>query len=151
MPDLSFSALALHDLQLEIAIEMLQCSRTRQAQRRGHQPDQQKCCGDRGQGGDRFDRPGEPVDRLPDGPDLHQVGRPAGDDEDCEAHENPVELQVFTATDEIQQGEGNREIGERDQRIGYDVQRQDVGAPLKTHAMRHKTGRGEHAIEIIRH
>jgi hypothetical protein len=151
VPDVGFGAFALRDLELQAMISPLQRSRTREAQRRRNEPHQQKRGRDRSQGGYRLDPAREPVNRLPDRPDLHQMGQPAGDDEHRETHVNPVELQIFAAPDEIEERERDREVRQRDERIGDDVQRQYPGLPLVAHSMGHEPRRREQSIEVLGH
>src|SRR6185312_4311149 len=77
--------------------------------------------------------------------------RAARNDENSEAHENPVELQVFAPAHEIQQREWNREVSEGDQRVGQDVQRQDVRTPEVAHAVGHEAIGGEQVLEVAGH
>src|SRR5256885_13083296 len=51
---------------------------------------------------------------------LHQVCGSARDNEDGEADEHPVELQIYAPANEIEKGEGYREVCDRYERIGED-------------------------------
>src|SRR5579872_6082768 len=86
---------------------------------------------------------------MPDGPHLHQVRGPAGNDEDRETDEHPIELQVGTLADEIQECERDREVGQCDQRIRDNVESENAGLPQIAHAMRHETVCGEEALDLL--
>ncbi len=150
-PDFGRRALAFRNLEFQLRVGSLQGCRARHSQRIRHEPHQQDCRRNGGQSRDCLDRAGKPVDGLPDGPDLHQVRSSASHDKDCEADEHPVELQVRPLADEVQQGEWDREVRERDQRIRSDVERQDSGLPQITHPVRHESARGKDRFRVVGH
>jgi len=116
----------------------------RELQRGGHKPDQENGGGDGGEGRHCFDSAAQPIDGMPDHPDFHQVRGAAGDDENSETDEHPVECEVASLAHKIQQRERNGKIRERDQQIGSDMQREHIGLPQVAHAVRHESvGRGQ--------
>jgi hypothetical protein len=64
------------------------------------------------------------------------MGEPARDDEDAEAHHQPVEGQVAAPARDVQQCKRNREVRHRDQDVGDDVHPQHAWAPHLTVSMR---------------
>ena len=109
--------LAFANLALQLLINDPQGCRARPAQRLGNQASEQDRRNDGGQGGNDLDHSGEPIARLPDGPDLHEVRRTAGDDKDGETDKYPAELQVRALTDKVEQGKWNGEVGEGNDRV----------------------------------
>ncbi len=75
--------------------------------------------------------------------------RAAGDDEDREADENPVEDEILPLADEIEQGDRDGIIGQRDNRIRHDVERDDPRIPVIAHAVGHELAGGKNALKEI--
>jgi hypothetical protein len=134
---------ALRDFALQIRIRTSEYRRTRNRQGSGHQPDQQNCGWHRCECGDRLDPAAQPVVRLPDHPDLHRMGHSACDDENRETYEDPMKREIAPSSDKIEQGDRDRCIGEGCERIRYDMQKKQVGAPQVTHAVGHEAILGE--------
>ena len=98
----------------------------------------QNCGGNGGGGGDRLDDSGEPVVAVPEIPDFHQMRRATGNDEKAEQSEHPTEGDISALAYEPKKNDGNREVRERDQRIGYHVQIDQPRVPEVAHAVRHE-------------
>jgi hypothetical protein len=70
------------------------------------------------------------------------MGSAAGENEQREQDEDPVELQIPAAPHEIDQGEGNRIIGGTDQQVGRDIGPEQRWCPQITMAMWHELAAG---------
>ena len=84
---------------------------------------------------------------MPNYPDLHQMGRAAGNDEDRETPKYPIERDIFSLAHEIHQGERDGKIGQGDQGIGQYMKGEDATVPKVTVAMRHEPVGGEDFVE----
>ena len=71
-----------------------------------------------------FDIARQPIHRTPQRPDLHPVGQPAGRNEDAEAEEHPMKGDsALQAMDEVGQCRTNTEIGQPDDHVRYEMER----------------------------
>jgi len=66
---------------------------------------------------------------VPQGPDFHQVGSSAAQDEDAKHEEDPVEGQVPPLANQIHQHDGDHVIGEGHDAVGDGVQPDDFRLP----------------------
>ena len=66
---------------------------------------------------------------MPNIPDLHHVRGSTCHDEGAEAHEHPMKGQVASLADEIDQGDGYREVGGSDKCVGDQMQPDQTGIP----------------------
>ena len=76
-----------------------------------------------------FYDPRQQVIRMPNRPDLHQVGSSAAQNKESEHPENPVERDIAAFAHQVNQGDRNAVIGERDYTVGDDVQPHDLRIP----------------------
>ena len=132
-----FSALPLTDLCAKKLVCPLELRRARKRQRQRHHLPDRYPGADREQRRDRFDAAVDPIVWMPQGPDAHRVRRAAGKDEETRQYENAGECQIGALQYEINQGDRNRIIGKRDQRIRDHMERDQFRLPEKAHAMRH--------------
>ena len=59
---------------------------------------------------------------MPECPHLHEMGPTAGKNKHAKAHEDPIEGHISSLAYEKKQCDRDRQICQRDQRIGNDVQ-----------------------------
>jgi hypothetical protein len=78
------------------------------------------------------------------------VRRPAGDDERAEHDEQKREWDVAALADEVEEGGRDREVRDRDQRVGDDVQRHERRLPRIAVPVRQEIP-PEQALHEIRH
>ena len=88
---------------------------------------------------------------MPDVPYLHQMSGAARDDEHGKTKKNPTKLEVFAFTDEVEQGNRNRIVGEGDETVRNDVQPNDDRVPLIAHSMRHESVGRKKSLKEIHH
>jgi hypothetical protein len=117
-----FRALALCDFLLQFRVRDSQGRGARKLQGLRNDLHQKNRGWDRRQRGQRLDAAGQPIGWMPNHPDLHQVRPAAGHNEDCDADEHPVELQIFALVNEISERERDGKVSQCDQRVGDDVE-----------------------------
>ncbi len=99
-----------------------------------------------------FDDPGKPIERNPEGPDLHKVGRPAGQDEHPEPDEYPREREVaLRAANEVGERQRNGDIGGADRQVGEQMQPDEPRMPKITMPVRHEGATFEEAVQELGH
>ncbi len=123
---------------LQLGIGLVHLRRARNGQGLGNQRDQGEEGADRGYGGQRLDRALDIVVGMPQHPDAQDVGRAAQQDKGAEQPEHRRKRHVRPLADEIDQHTGDAEIGERDGRVGQNVQPQHVRSPQKAKAVGHE-------------
>ncbi len=134
-------ALADLDLAFEQPVHTLELGRTTQSERGRQDRNQRERGRQRDHRGRQLHQPLDPVIRVPDGPDVEEMGDAAGGDERAEHHEHPGERDLVAALgDEEDQGRRDHEVGERDQAIRTDMQPDDLGQPEIAIAVRHEIG-----------
>src|SRR5260370_40812394 len=101
--------------------------------------DEQYSCGDRSHSSDSFDRTREPVRTMPECPHFHAVRGATGHDERSKAQEHPIERQIWPLAYEIDQGNGNGEVGESDKAIRSHMEPDQARFPYITEAVGHET------------
>src|SRR5262249_17937415 len=82
-------------------------------------------------------------------PDFEVVPGAAGDDEERETQEHPVEGNVAPAACEDEEGEGDRRVGKRDETVGDGVEPDETRRPEVTMSVGHEA-RGEEVLEEAR-
>ncbi len=122
-----------------------------EGERARDEPDQEQRGQQRGHRGDGLHGAGDPVDGLPEGDDLEVVRGAAGDDEDPEAEEDPVKGEVLAAANEVEKREGDRGVGEGDDRVGDDMKPDDARLPEVAVAVRHELVGREQTREVVKH
>ena len=145
------AALELVVSALELAMGAGELARGGDGQGVGHELDQEDGGGQRRGGGDGLDGAGQPVGRGPQGPDLHDVGGAAGDDEHAEAQEHPVERHVAPLANDVDQRERDRGVREGDEGVGEDVQPDERRQPEVAVSMRHEPVAGHQVLEELGH
>lgn len=80
----------------------------------------------------------ESIDRIPDADHVHEVGDSAGEDERREHAEDPVEVQMLLAAQEVDQREGDREIAQTDEEVRQHERPQQPRVPTQAVSMRHE-------------
>lgn len=129
---------ALLDLAGQREVDLLQLAAAGQAQRQRHDVPQ-SCRRPQGRrGGQHLDPALHPIVGIPQGPDRHDVGRAAGENEQPEQQEDPRERQIPPLPHEVRQHHRDRVVGSRDQPVGDRVQPDELGPPHEAHAMRHE-------------
>ena len=86
---------------------------------------------------------------MPERPDLEVVPGAAGDDEQREAEEHPVEWNVAPAAGEDEERERDRRVREGDETVGDGVEPDEAGRPEVAMSVRHEA-RGEEVLEEAR-
>jgi hypothetical protein len=111
----------LRDLDRERAVERLELGWTAQRQGLGDERYQgeRRCDGD--EAGPELDQALHAVVGLPDRPDAHDMGQPAGRNERGEHQEHPRERDLAPPQHESEQRDRDEEIGERNQPIRKNV------------------------------
>ncbi len=93
---------------------------------------------DRCKGGQRLDQAFNSVNRHPERINREHVGETARQDEDSKRPENPIEFDIAPFRDKIRQGKGDREVSDRDYRIGSDMQPNQLRLPQQANAVGRK-------------
>lgn len=93
----------------------------------------------------------QPVGRVPEGDELHEVRRAAAQDEEREQGGEPAVLEVRPAADEDQDRRGDRVVGGRDEPVGHGVDRDEVGAPEQAIAVRQERRCPEQVLHHLTH
>src|SRR3989441_5597800 len=104
--------------------------RSGQGERLGNELQEKDGCGDGGESCNRLQDSCEPIGPVPKVPDLHGMSGSAGHDEDAETQEHPIEWQVASFAHEMDQGNRNRHVGQRNQQVRDDVQPHQPGIPV---------------------
>src|ERR1043165_143575 len=116
---------------------------TRQCQCLWHQFNQQNCSWDRRERSNRLHACREPIICMPDIPNLQEVGGAAGEDKHGKTDEHPVELEIFSLANKIDQRDRNRIIGQNYQRVRNGMEANQTLGPKVTMAVRHEWARIE--------
>jgi hypothetical protein len=127
----------------ELFVRVAKLRRARQRQRLGHQPHEEDGGRDRRRRRDRLDDAGEPIRAVPQRPELHQVRRPATQDEDAEHQEHPLERKVRALADEVHERERDQIVRHRDDGVRDRMEPDDLRIPEKTDTVRHEVRREE--------
>jgi hypothetical protein len=80
---------------------------------------------------------------MPDIHDFHDVRGSTRDDEHGETDKHPIENEVFSLADKIDQRDGDGIIGEGDEAVRDNMKPDDPVVPFITHAMRHEFAGGK--------
>ena len=97
-----------------------------------------------GSGRDQLDVAGQPIARLPERPNLHEMSAAAGNNEQAEAQDHPVERYLpAPLVDEVGQRRGNRNVRKSNQHIGTDMQPHHFRAPEIAVSVGQETLRGK--------
>jgi len=79
------------------------------------------------------------------------MGQAARHDEDAERPVDPSKPKVAALQDENRQRKGNREIGQRYQRVGHDMQPDQLGLPQQANAVGREHRRVQDTFKEIYH
>lgn len=143
--------LFLRDLLGERQVDGLQLGRGAQGQSRGEDLVEGGHGEPGSQSGHRFDPAGQAVHGLVEQDDLHHVGQPTGDDEGGEHERHPRHGKVSPASGEKDQEKRDRDVGQRDQKVGDVVQKDLAVGPLPAHGARNIPAGIEEMLEKFRH
>jgi hypothetical protein len=95
----------------------------------GHELYQKDRGSDRSCGRDGFDDAGEPVIRMPEVPNFHDMRSATSNDEYSEADEDPAEGEIAPFANEPDERDWNRKIRQRNQQVRSRVQPYQSGVP----------------------
>ena len=143
--------LAAGDLALQEPVAGLKLAGTRHRQHARHDLPERSGREKRGGGGERFRHPHQAIDRIPHRDHVEHVRDPAGADKHAEHDEDPIKGHAAPLAHEVQQSDGDREVSERDQGIGKNVQPEHTRLPQVTVAVRHEVGREEQPAKEVEH
>ena len=113
----------------QLAVDALELRRRRQGEQARQRHPEQAGSQDGGQGGEALQQPLYPVVRMPQHPDVHEMGGAAGQDEQREQPENPTEGQVSTLDHQPGQFHRDGVVGNAGRQIRQRVQPKQRGLP----------------------
>ena len=124
-----FSTLPFADLVLEAAVRVLELRHARKRQRLRHHPPHRGRGEDRYYRGEEFDHTVQPIGRVPKRHHIHEMGGAARQDKRTRERKDAAERQIPAPGDEIDQGEWDGIVRDRDHRIRDYMQPQASAGP----------------------